>query len=200
VKGAKGRPGPAGGQGPPGKVGLQGSPGAKGDPGPDGPPGAKGDPGIVENNFTFYLFKFWKLDGPLANDIANEPDTTDFKTLGNFEETYNSNSDFSDLLESVEVSKDLSTFQFFVYLNFGTEVLPEAFYSMFPGYRINTLPDPDLQSKDIIKNVVESSDVVAGARFKIPFTFTSESELKAFLNEGAIFLINVRWATIGLAI
>jgi hypothetical protein len=200
VKGAKGRPGPAGGQGPPGKVGLQGSPGPKGDPGPDGPPGAKGDPGIVENNFTFYLFKFWKLDGPLANDIANEPDTTDFKTLGNFEETYNSNSDFSDLLESVEVSKDLSTFQFFVYLDFGTEVLPEAFYSMFPGYRINTLPDPDLQSKDIIKNVVESSDVVAGARFKIPFTFTSESELKAFLNEGAIFLINVRWATIGLAI
>lgn len=202
VKGAKGRPGPAGPQGIAGRVGGMGDSGKtgfKGAPGADGPPGVQG---VVDNSFSLYIFKFWVTNN-IFNDIPEEdpagpPTRVDFGVLGNFELSYASNQEFLDVLTSVEVSKYTPDLQFFVYMDFGTVVVPDRFFGIFPGYRVDNNPDPMLQTRDIVS--VSSEPESSGTMFKLTFTFPSADDFEAYLSRGVIFEINARWNVISLAI
>lgn len=195
VKGAKGRPGvagPQGGPGRPGPLGDKGKPGIVGAPGPTGPKGPKG---IVDNSFNFYILKFWRTNNIFAS-ISDEPGVpTDINEVGNVELSYASNSEFAGLLTSVGLAKDTNTFQLFVFLDFGTIVVPESFFGVFPGYHINN--GTMLETRDIITT---TESATSGTMFKVIFTFTDLDEMMAYLSQGVIFNINVRWATFALLI
>ncbi len=122
---------------------------------------------------------------------------TDFDDLGNVELSYASNSEFADLLTGVEVSKDTPNLQFFVYLDFGNIVVPERFFGVFPGYRIDNVPNPLLQTRDI---VTTSESAASGTLFKITFTFVTLDDFTAYLSRGVIFNINARWAVFAVVI
>ena len=199
IKGVKGHPGPAGQQGQVGKFGVLGNNGKDGVPGPKGPAGQPGVKGVVNNNFNLYVFKFWKSNN-IFNEIVEQPTPesparTDFDDLGNVELSYASNEEFADLLIGVKVSKDTPNLQFFVYLDFGNIVVPERFFGIFPGYKIDNVPDPFLQTRNI---VTTSESAASGTLFKITFMFVTLGDFTAYLSRGVIFSINARWAVIAL--
>lgn len=201
VKGPKGRPGPAGHQGAPGRPGVVGSKGDLGATGPTGPDGPKGPNGVVKNNFNFYIFKFWRLDD-IFNDIPNVtdiPDRRDFNELGNFELSYVSNPNFDDvnLMTAVDIAKDVDNLQLILYIGFDVPVVPEQFFGIFPGYVVSTLPDPELEKKDIVHTTEFESD---SGRYKMIFRFPDLASITSYLTQGVIFNVNIKWAAISLGV
>lgn len=202
VKGTKGRPGPAGPQGDvgrPGVIGDQGKEGFKGEPGPQGVQGVQG---VVLNNFSFYIFKFWRTSNIFDMIPEEHPDSLpnriNFDVLGNYELSYVSNSEFSDVLTEVEIAKYTPLYEFYVYFDFGTVVVPDMFFGLFPGYRIDSVPDPLLQTRDIVSVFTEPE--ASGTMFKLTFNFDTEDNFRAFLSQGVIFNVNVRWDVVTVAI
>ena len=187
VKGPKGRLGAAGSQGPPGRPGVQGAGGIFGTTGPCGPTGSKGPNGTVDNNFTFYVFKFWKADD-IFNDIPNidfVPDRVDFNDLGNFEQSYSPPPSAILTLEGAEISKDPDTRELFLYLTFPTSALINQIFGIFPGYKVSTLP------LDVVTTTTFAAEL---GKWKVTFTFPDDTSFMSYLNQGVIFNINVRWA------
>jgi len=190
VKGPKGRGGPAGAQGPPGRPGLQGAKGICGGVGACGPAGPKGPNGVVDNDFTFYVFKFWKLDD-IFNDIPNltvPTNTRDFNDLGNFGLSYSPPPSEVIILEGADISKDPDKRQLFLYLSFPVSALPDNIFGIFPGYKVGTMPSPEVL--DVVTTTTFEGEF---GKWKVTFTFPDDTSFMSYLNQGVVFYINVRW-------
>lgn len=192
VKGAKGRVGRAGPQGLQGRPGLQGAKGVCGGVGARGPAGTKGPNGVVDNDFTFYVFKFWKLDD-IFNDIPNLTDPTnlrDFNDLGNFGLSYSPPPSEVIILEGADISKDPDKRQLFLYLSFPVSALPDLIFGIFPGYKVGTMPSPEVEKLDVVTTTTFEGEF---GKWKVTFTFPDDTSFMSYLNQGVVFYINVRW-------
>ena len=197
VKGRKGRVGEAGVQGRPGRPGLQGKKGPCGLQGPRGVQGAKGPNGVVDNDFTFYVFKFWKLDDIFKDipDLTDSNSPRDFNDLGNFGLSYSPPPSEVITLEGADISKDPDKRQLFLYLSFPRSALPDNIFGIFPGYKVGTMPSPEVEKLDVVTTTTFEGEQ---GKWKVTFTFPkpnpSGDSFMSYLNQGVVFYINVRWA------
>jgi len=139
------------------------------------------------------VFKFWRLDD-IFNDIPNITDPTDrvdFNDLGNFEPSYSPPPSAVITLEGADISKDPDTRQLFLYLSFPTSALPDNIFGIFPGYKVDTAPSPEVEKLDVVTTTTFEGEF---GTWKVTFTFPDDTSFMSYLNQGVIFYINVRWA------
>jgi len=85
----------------------------------------------------------------------------------------------------------VANYYLFVYLQLTGAV--EKFFGVFPGYKIDGL---DLETRDV---VVSPEDVVVeNGLFKITFDFENEANFNAYLSQGVVFSLNIRWQTVAV--
>lgn len=192
VKGRIGNKGPAGAQGSAGRPGSRGPKGGDGPRGIPGVPGTKGVKGVVNNNFNFYVLKFWKTSD-IKSSIPFQPTTIPITNIGNAELVYTSSSGFGSLLDvdngiTFSKSPNPNPTILTVYLNLNGAV--EKFFGVFPGYKIDGL---DLETRNIV--ISSSEPVVENGLFKIDFDFGTVDNFNAYITTGTVFSINIRWAS-----
>jgi hypothetical protein len=176
---------------------VGGPKGVKGESGPPGPPGGRG---IVNNNFTFFIFKFSNdqsdplCDIPILTDPNNfNPGEAgpefNFSNFGSMGIQYDSIVFFNVLIGDIRIAQNPDTFQLYVFFEFGAGIRIENFYGFFPGYEIEAAP-----------SIIER-DVIPASRFqrlgnfwRVDFDFRNSATYGDYLQLGVIFYINIRWA------